>query len=101
MATGSQGRIGPPDPQDPSRSLDPFMDRLVPRRAHKLVQGSVTEIDIQETGLMVRSGWNALPAWGYGLCGEVASSPGPLLEVERGEQVTVRWRNRLPGSIVP
>lgn len=99
MSTESDGRTGPPDPQDAHRPLDPFVDRLQPRPARRLAEGSTTEIDIRETGLAVRAGWNALRAWGYGLPDEAASSPGPLLEVERGRRVTLRWRNRLPGSI--
>jgi FtsP/CotA-like multicopper oxidase with cupredoxin domain len=101
MATESHGRNGPPDPQHPDQPLDPFVDRLEPRAARRLAEGSTTRIDIRETGLAVRAGWNQLPVWGYGLPGEPASSPGPLIEVEHGKQVTLSWRNRLPGSIRP
>jgi len=45
MATESHGRNGLPGPQHPDQSLDPFVDRLKPRPARRLTEGSTTQID--------------------------------------------------------
>jgi spore coat protein A len=60
----------------------------------------MVEFDLAATELRVHPDLPAIPVWGFGADGEIAS-PGPLLEGRSYQQVTIRWRNRLPGSVYP
>ncbi|MBV8540902.1 MAG: multicopper oxidase domain-containing protein [Pseudonocardiales bacterium] len=100
--------------------LAPFQAVLSPPRAHQLRPGSVHEIDIAETAMSIHPDLPAVPAWGFGVrahgvgahgvgahgvgvhgAGGHVVSPGPPLETPAGQEVFVRWRNRLPASVGP
>lgn len=90
----------PENPLRPGDALEPFRAVLAPPRAHSLQPGVVHDIDIAPTRLRLHPDLPAVPAWGYGRHGHV-TSPGPVLEAATGEHTLVRWRNRLPASVMP
>ncbi|MDB5388293.1 MAG: hypothetical protein JWM11_3939 [Planctomycetaceae bacterium] len=89
----------PLNPCVDGQELSPFQAVLQPQVAHHLKPGLVHEIEIAPTSVELQPGLT-VPAWGYGIGGDV-TSPGPLLEVAAGETVVVRWKNCLPGSALP
>jgi spore coat protein A len=91
---------GPPNPAKPGQALDPFQAVLYPPRAHLLGSGGEHEIDIAETRLDLHPTLPPVLVWGFGSRGQV-HVPGPLLEVTADQPVVVRWRNRLPASVLP
>lgn len=60
----------------------------------------VVELDLAATELTMHPDLPPVPAWGFGVDGEV-TAPGPLLEGTAYQQVMIRWRNRLPGPVYP
>lgn len=91
---------GPPNPVHPGQLLAPFQAVLYPPRAHLLGPGREHDIDIAETQMELHPDLPPIPAWGFGSRGHI-SAPGPLLEVMAGHRATLRWRNRLPASVLP
>ncbi|MCL2581946.1 MAG: multicopper oxidase domain-containing protein [Streptosporangiales bacterium] len=91
---------GPENPVRAGQMLRPFTAELSPPRAHELGPDQVHDISIAETTISIHPDLPALPAWGFGLGGEI-TSPGPLLEAAAGQSALVRWSNRLPGSVRP
>lgn len=98
--TGPLGLSGPPDPIRPGRIIEPFRAVLHPPDAMVLPADEVMELDLAETELCVHPDLPAVAVWGFG-AGDEITSPGPLLEARVGQQVVIRWRNRLPGSVYP
>jgi FtsP/CotA-like multicopper oxidase with cupredoxin domain len=98
--TGPLGLSGPPDPIRSGRIIEPFRAVLHPPDAMVLPADEVVELDLAETELCVHPDLPAVAVWGFG-AGDEITSPGPLLEARVGQQVVIRWRNRLPGSVYP
>lgn len=78
--------------------LAPFVARISPAPAIRVAHS--TTLTVRETTVRPHPDLPAIPAWGYGLWNH-PSSPGPLLEVDAGTALQVRWRNRLSGPQLP
>jgi FtsP/CotA-like multicopper oxidase with cupredoxin domain len=96
----ADGLTGPPNPMCPEQVLAPFQASLRAQRTYQLRPGSVHEIDIAETAIVIHPDLPAVPAWGFGVAGHIVS-PGVPLETRAGQEALVRWRNGLPASVRP
>jgi spore coat protein A len=75
--------------------LVPFADALpVPQRLVAAEQDGELSVPIRAGGHRFHRDLPESVIWGYG-----GMVPGPTIEAERGQPVTVRWRNELDGAL--
>ena len=82
-------------PQTLTPLLAPFADALpVPRRLVAAGQGGQLTVSIRAGEHRFHRDMPASAIWGYD-----GTVPGPTIEAERGQPVTVTWRNELDGAL--
>jgi len=87
----------PVHPTRPGELLEPFVAVLRPPQARRVTTGRAEVIEIREGTVTIHPDLPPVPVWGYAVGRRgPATSPGPLLEVDAGQAVTVRFDNRLP-----
>ncbi|NBO64323.1 MAG: hypothetical protein EBU88_05665 [Acidobacteria bacterium] len=90
-----------PHPYQPDTLISLFETSLDIAKSHKLYGKHVHETNIGETRVDLAPGLENVSAWCYGISGTNITSPGPLLEVQAGHPVIIRWNNCLPASMMP
>src|SRR5262249_43369079 len=74
--------------------LTPYVDALpVPRRLRAVEHGGRLTVHIRAATHRFHRDLPDSAVWGYD-----GSAPGPTIEAERGQPVTVEWRNELGGA---
>jgi spore coat protein A len=79
--------------EDEGGSLRKFVERLSMPAVSRPNRGDRLEMVMTETRQVLHRDLGQTVVWGYN-----GSYPGPTIEVQRNEPVTVRWLNRLPAS---
>ena len=91
-ATGRRSAGGLPE-EDEGGSLRKFVERLTVPAMSRPSRGERLEMVMAETRRVLHRDLGQTVVWGYN-----GSYPGPTIEAQRNQPVSVRWLNRLPAS---
>jgi spore coat protein A len=79
--------------EDEGGSLRKFVERLTLPAVLRPTSGERLEIVMAETRQVLHRDLGRTAVWGYN-----GNYPGPTIEVQKNQPLTVRWLNRLPAS---
>jgi o-aminophenol oxidase len=79
--------------------IEPFETELLVQ--HALRPQGPLDMTMRETRVDLHPKLRSVPVWGFAAEDDPASSPGPLLQVDAGQRLLVRWHNGLPASTFP